>query len=364
MKWFLEQVQLNTTLTMTASADLFDRFGVLLLSKGQPMTAAIRELLEKREVFIWNHQKDTSRMSKERKTFPKDVYTKLVGSLWSIYHDARLIQPEHLEKTVLLVETILKELKSQTIHFEFTEFDLGKFKHYDHGTFVHSINVALLTAVTGMNLGYKDRKLKDLTLGALLHDLGKLRIPKEILNKPDNLTNEEYNIIKQHPQLGVEMLNNIRLLPSVIASVKEHHERWNIKGYPHGLAGNNIHLAAQIVAVTDVYEALTADRPYRQGMPPYQALEMILAWSGRDFNPRVVQAFRESLILYPENSMVTLNTGEIGVVVAVTRQFPTRPLIRLLFDSDGRFYNEEVYLDLLQNLTRFIERVEFKEEAC
>jgi len=88
---------------------------------------------------------------------------------------------------------------------------------------------------------------------------------------------------------------------------------------------------------------------------------MILAWSGKDFNPIVVEAFRESLVLYPENAIVTLNTREVGVIAAVPLQLPTRPLIRLLFDSNGRFLNKETYVDLMQDLTRFIERVEFKE---
>jgi len=88
---------------------------------------------------------------------------------------------------------------------------------------------------------------------------------------------------------------------------------------------------------------------------------MIIAWSGKDFNPQVVQAFRESLILYPENAKVTLNTGEIGVVAAIPVQMPTRPLIRLLFNREGRYVNQETYLDLMQDLTHFIERVEFKE---
>ncbi|MDQ7093323.1 HD-GYP domain-containing protein [Desulfosporosinus sp. PR] len=359
----MEQVQFNSMMSMTASADLFNRFGVLLLSRGQPITATIRELLEKHEVYVWSRQNNKSDLTKQKKIFPKDIYTKLVGSLWSIYHDAKLIQPEHIEKTVSLVEAILKELKSQTIYFDSKQFNLSKFRQYDQGTFIHSINVALLTAVTGMNLGYRSRKLKNLILGALLHDLGKLRVPKEILNKPGNLTGQEFDLIKQHPCLGAEMLKNVRLLPGVIASVEEHHERWNVKGYPHGLTGSTIHLDAQIVAVTDVYEALTADRPYRQGIPPYQALEMIFAWSGRDFNPDVVQAFRQALILYPENSIVTLNTGEMGMVVAVNKQFPTRPVVRLLFDSNGRTLNKEVFVDLLQNLTCFIECVEFKEEA-
>ncbi|MPN19994.1 Cyclic di-GMP phosphodiesterase [bioreactor metagenome] len=124
---------------------------------------------------------------------------------------------------------------------------------------------------------------------------------------------------------------------------------------------NEINIDAQIVAVADVYEALTADRPYRKGLPPYHALEMIIAWSGHDFNPAMVKAFRKSLILYPDNAVVTLNTGETGLISAVPTQMPTRPLVRLLFDKNRRYLNKELYIDLMQDLTRFIERVEFME---
>lgn len=356
MNWLLERVQSNSTMEMTASVDFFDGFGVLLLHKGQLITDGIRDLLQKREVFVWRKQENISYPAEKVKAFPKDVYIKLVGSLWGIYHEAKLIQPEQIEKTVVLVETILKELKPINVYLDLdvVRLDMEKFKQHDYGTFVHCVNVALLATITGMRLGYKEKRLKYLTMGALLHDLGKLNVPKEILNKPGSLKDDEFVIMKQHPLMGVEMLKNTPLLPSVLATVKDHHERWNGKGYPYGLIGNNIHMDAQIVAVTDVYEALTANRPYRKGLPPYHALEMIIAWSGKDFNPKIVQAFRESLILYPENAIVTLNTREIGVVVAVPLKMPTRPLIRLLFDNNGRFLNREIYVDLMQDLTRFI----------
>ncbi len=363
MNWLLERAQSNSAMGMTASVDLFDNFGVLLLHKGQPITEGIRGRLQKREVFVWRKQEEINYPAETAKAFSKDVYIKLVGTLWSIYHEAKLILPRQIEKTLVLVEIILKELKPINVYlnFDMARLDLEKFKRHDYGTFVHSLNVAILATLTGMRLGYKEKRLKYLTLGALLHDLGKLNVPKEILNKPGSLTDDEFDIMKLHPKLGADMLKNTRLLPSVLETVKKHHERWNGKGYPCGLIGNNIHLDAQIVAVTDVYEALTADRPYRRGLPPYHALEMILAWSGKDFNPQVVQAFRESLTLYPENAIVTLNSGEMGVIVAVPAQMPTRPLIRLLFDNNGRFLNKEIYVDLMQDLTRFIGRVEFKE---
>jgi putative nucleotidyltransferase with HDIG domain len=363
MKWLLKQAQLDLMNGITASEDLFDRFGVLLLRKGQMITRNIMELIEKREIFIWTNQEDKVNESEKIKTFPKDIYINLIGSLWNIYHEGKLFRREQIEKTVMLVDTILKELEPKKIYYGCDELilDAETFKQQDYRTIVHSINVALLAAMTGISLGYRGKRLKYLTLGALLHDLGKLRVPYEILNKPGSLTDEEFAIIKQHPQMGVEILKNTRVLPSVLATIEEHHERWDGSGYPYGLKGNKIHLDAQIVAVADVFEALTADRPYRKGLPPYYALEMILAWSGKDFNPVVVQNFKESLILYPENAIVTLNTGEIGVVVAIPIEFPTRPIIRLIFDNCGRYINKEIYVDLLKDLTRFIGHVEFKE---
>ncbi|WP_242976020.1 HD-GYP domain-containing protein [Desulfosporosinus sp. FKB] len=361
MNWLLKQVHTNLASSMTANADLFDKVGVLLLHKGQPITEGIRDLLENREVFIWEKKEDENHSNNVVKPFPKDVYVKLVGSLWNIYHGAKLISQEQIETTIELVETIIKQLRPINVYLNLNmvRLDVEQFKHHDYGTFAHCLNVAILATLTARRLGYSEKKLKHLTLGALLHDLGKLNIPQEILNKPGTLTAKELLLMKQHPEFGADMLKNSRVLPSVLETVIKHHERWNGTGYPCGYKKDDIHFDAQIVAVTDVFEALTADRPYRKGLPPYYALEMIIAGAGKGYNPTVVKSFRESLILYPENAVVTLNSGEIGVVAAVPVQMPTRPLIRLLKDDKGRFINKAQYVDLMQDLTRFIGRVEF-----
>lgn len=361
MHLVLKRVCPTSILEKTAYEDLFDSTGTLLLRKGLPISECLRDRLLKREVYLLKNQGDMP--PNHIKEFPKDTYIELVGSLWNIYHEAKLIGFEQIEKTVELVDSILFELRAYDIFFttNTSSLSLEEFKQHDYGTFVHSVNVAILSALTGKHLGYREERLKEITLGALLHDLGKLQIPAEILNKTECLKEEEFTLIKQHPLLGEQMLANTRTSDNVVAAIKEHHERWNGSGYPYGIKENNIHVDAQIVAVTDVYEALTADRPYRKGLPPYHALEMIIAESGRNFNPDVVNAFRESLILYPKNSIITLNTGETCVVVAIPVQMPTRPLLRLLFDREGRYVNRAIYVDLMQDLTLFIERVRFNE---
>ncbi len=366
MDLVLKKLSPNSIKEQRTPLDLFDSKGRLLLAKGSLITSNVLAKLKRQEVYKMETRNEKRALIKAPKTikeFSKDVYVKLVGCLWRIYHEAQLLQPQHIEKMLALVKVIMEELRTKDtfLDLEGNRINLERYKQHDFGTYMHVLNVALLSAIIGLQLNYNENKLKNLILGALLHDLGKLQVPKEILNKPGILTEEERDVIKQHPLLGEEMLKDARLISSVLATIKEHHERWNGRGYPFGLKGQEIYQDAQIVAVADVYEALTADRPYRKGLPPYQALEMIIGGSGTDFNPRFVKAFQESLVLYPEGSLVTLNTGEIGVVAAIPLNMPTRPLLRLLYDQEGQYFKQTMYVDLLQDLTRFIKRLEFNQ---
>ncbi|MBC2723671.1 MAG: HD-GYP domain-containing protein, partial [Desulfosporosinus sp.] len=295
----------------------------------------------------------------------KDLYWDIVGSLWSIYHDVGLITSEQISKTMVSIEWIINEIKDKCIYIDTNSLrvDLASFKEHDYCTFVHAVNVAILSALTARELGYKGQRLRYLAMGAILHDIGKIKVPYEILNKPGPLSKSEFYIIQQHPLEGEAMLRNAEVLPSILNTVRQHHERWSGNGYPNGLSGSRIHLDAQIIAVADVYDALTADRPYRKALPPYHALEMILAME-KDFNPMVIQAFRKSLNLYPKDSLVTLNTGERGLVVAVPTSFPTRPLVRLLFDRNGKYVDKDTYIDLMCELTSFIIETSFRNSMA
>lgn len=345
-----------------APLDLFDANGFLLLSRGQIMTEWIRERLVSSEVYTLKSEKSLVKPSETKvKAFCKDLYWKIVGSTWSIYHDAGLITPEQISQTMISIEWIINEIKDKCIYIDTNSLrvDLASFKEHDYSTFIHAVNVAILSTLTARELGYKGQRLRCLTMGAILHDIGKIKVPCEILNKPGPLSKSEVNMIKQHPLEGEAMLRNADVLPNILSTVRHHHERWDGNGYPDGLSGSKIGLDAQIIAVADVYDALTADRPYRKALPPYHALEMIFT-TEKDFNPNVIQAFRKSLNLYPRDTLVTLNTGEIGLVVAVPSSFPTRPLVRLMFDCDGKYLDREIYIDLLYELTYFIKSSSIK----
>lgn len=222
-------------------------------------------------------------------------------------------------------------------------------------TFYHMVNVAVLSVMTGISLGYNELKLRDLGVGALLHDLGKVKIDENIYNKADKLTDEEFEHVKQHASYGFDLVRNMEAVNVLCAHVAyQHHERFDGQGYPRGLRGKEIHDFARIVALADVYDALTADRPYRRAMLPYHAVEYLVAMGGTQFDPELTSVFVEHIAIYPVGTFVELNTKEKAIVVTVNKLHKTRPVVRVLTEADGARLKQPVELDLLISPTYFI----------
>lgn len=232
----------------------------------------------------------------------------------------------------------------------------------DDYTFAHSVNVCILSIMTGISLHYNSLQLRDLAVGAILHDIGKTQIPKSILNKPEKLTPAEYNLVQEHTTAGFEILRTYREISLLSAHVAfQHHERLNGQGYPRGLKDNEIHEYARIVAVADAYDALTADRPYRQGFHPAEAMRIMCEGSAKEFDARIVAALLENVAVYPVGSLVQLNTGEIGMVIDVNRDAQTRPIIKILLDRFNQPATKHQEIDLDKFSTVYIVRA-FSEE--
>ena len=229
---------------------------------------------------------------------------------------------------------------------------------HDDYTFAHSVNVAILSALTLLHMGYKEKDLRVATLGALLHDVGKMHIPLEILVKPGGLTTAEMDIMRQHAELGFDILRHGEKIPLLSAHVAlQHHEKNDGTGYPRGLSGDSIHPFAQVTSIADVYDAVTSDRPYRLGMAPDQAYDLLQALSGSHFSPQALTEFFAHLATYPIGSFVCLNTGAFGIVLDVPSKLPCRPLLQLVTDETGLPLSEYVTLDLTENLTAKIMRL-------
>jgi len=221
--------------------------------------------------------------------------------------------------------------------------------------FAHSVNVCVLSVMTGISLGYDELRLQDLGVGALLHDVGKILISPEILNKTDRLTPEEGEEVKKHPGLGFELLRKNPEISLVSAHCAfQHHERFDGTGYPRGLKNSEIHQYAQIVAIADVYDALTSDAAYRRAMPVYEAVSIIAKSGGVYFDNDLVNAFVDNIAVYPIGSVVRLNNNQIGVVVDISRECKSRPVVRVILNENKQNITGVVEIDLSKNSRLYI----------
>jgi len=206
----------------------------------------------------------------------------------------------------------------------------------DSYLYQHSMNVCVYTTVLGVAHGYDRDALFTLGLGSILHDIGKMRVPHHILQKPGPLSKEEQLEMRQHTVYGFNMLKDEPNIPLLSAHCAfQHHERQNGSGYPRGLRGDDIHEFAQWVAVTDSFDAMTTHRAYRMAKLPHEALEQLTFDAGTLFDPYKVDAFRNKIAAYPIGMSVGLSNGEIGVVVDLNSDQLHRPVVRVLYDEAG-----------------------------
>lgn len=226
-------------------------------------------------------------------------------------------------------------------------------KSIDNYTATHSINVCIYSLLLGHMLGWDKTKLVPLGIGSILHDVGKAYIPDTILCKPGKLTQEEFEIIKQHPSLGRETLEkNKDIHPHILQMVYEHHECLDGSGYPEGKKNREIMLESKIIAVADVYDAVTTERVYRRALLPYEGVEVLMGWgSVKHLDPALVKIFLENINIYPLGTLVELTNGSIGEVIEIPKCLPTRPNIKI--SSTGEI------VSLTENTTIFIKKILF-----
>lgn len=226
---------------------------------------------------------------------------------------------------------------------------LCQIKGYDEYTYEHSVNVAILMTSLSRSFGYEGEELVEIGMGGLLHDIGKMRVPERILNKPGKLTDTEFGIVKRHPEFGIEMLDGKQRVSDLSRKiVYQHHERHNGTGYPLGIRSRQIHEVGLLAGVADVYDALTSDRVYKAAWPPQKALAEIFRGCDKEYSRNIVEEFTRYLGIYPVGSFVKLSSGEMGVVTRVDKENLLAPEVLLLFDKSGRRLAEPQPTNLAQ----------------
>lgn len=254
---------------------------------------------------------------------------------------------------------VVNEIMGELLGRRTVLINIVDIKSTDSYTYQHSVNVAVLSLVIGIQLQLDKKKLYDLCLGALIHDIGKALIPENILLKNDKLTEEEIKIVREHTKRGYDFLKgsvDISAVSRIIAL--QHHEREDGKGYPDKRSNDEINQLAKIVAVADVYDALTSDRPYRKAMSPNDAVEYIMANGQTQFSYEVVKAFSRSIVPYPEGTIVRLSNEEIAVVEEAFPNFTLRPKVKIINKKNEK--GEDLYRDLRCELGLVIKGPEYE----
>lgn len=233
--------------------------------------------------------------------------------------------------------------------------NLVDIKSLDNYTYEHSMSTAVLSLVLGIELGLNKNELYDLCIGAMLHDIGKVFIPKDILFK-ENLDEKERLLVQNHSQKGYEYLKDNGEISGLVKIIAlQHHEHIDGTGYPSGLQDAQINKLAKIVAITDQYDQLTSGSPCQKPVPPHEAIEYIMGAAGRYFDFEMVRAFVHKVVPYPVGTLVKLSNGDVGVVDEVFDNFPLRPRVRIIRQNANRIEME--FVELMEEINLVIEGI-------
>lgn len=257
---------------------------------------------------------------------------------------------------------ICEQIIEEILHKKNALVNLVDIKSMDNYTYQHSVNVAVVSLILGIHLQLTKDELYKLCMGALLHDIGKVFIPINVLNKPGKLTEDEFKMVKEHTIKGYDYLKGSIDIPATVRIIPlQHHERVDGNGYPENVGKEKISKLAKIVAIADVYDALTSDRPYRKAISPNEAFEYIMAHANTQFDYSIVNVFSKTIIPYPEGTLVKLSNGDIGIVTGNSSYFPLRPTVRLIKSSSSEKTN--TILNLMDELDIVIEKIEYEEPS-
>ncbi|MEW6486901.1 MAG: HD-GYP domain-containing protein [Thermodesulfobacteriota bacterium] len=263
----------------------------------------------------------------------REVYEEARASVQKAFADVRLGKVPDGEQAR---QSVTKMIESAFRNRD-ALLSLSRIKSFDDYTLHHCLNVGVLAIHLGAHLGILHEELLRLGIGAILHDLGKVRLPPELVKKKGALHPREFELMKTHAAHGADLMLRCPTIPDECSLVAlNHHERYDGSGYPRGLAGLAAGKFGLIAAIADVYDAMTTERAYRRGVTPGHALKRAYEWAGSLLHPIYVRKFIQCLGIYPVGSAVRLDTGETGVVVRQNRDQLLRPWVRVMKNSDGR----------------------------
>lgn len=326
---YLNDVQIGMILT----DDVFDENGILLVSGGTELTQYHIDFIKRYDIFEITVEDQVQQDRKppvfDRSHLETDVeekYNNTINRFKNIYTEFKLGKVPVYQEIEDAIDPMYESILGDD---QFTR-KMWQIHAYDDYTFDHSVRVSMISGLIAKWCKLSKDKIKEAALAGLLHDIGKCNIPDQILNKPDKLTVEEFKVMKTHAVLGYILVKDIKnLTTDVLMGVLQHHERLDGTGYPEGLLGDNINYIAKVVAVADVYCAMTQDRVYKKAMHPFEAMSFILekCHSALDFS--ISKTFLGNVSHFYIGSKVQLSNDLIGEIILTYKDDPARPLVRV-----------------------------------
>lgn len=347
---------------MILGKPVFTSNGSLLLNRGIKLTDTfIRSLKQKRIPAVYIDD-DISKGIDVENAIDLEVKIKAVETIKNAFQDISnhqkgrknksFVSPKTYRAVKDVIDSIIENLQKNNDCL----FNMIEVMSTDLSSYIHSVNVAVLSILTARGLGFTRQNLIELGTGALMHDIGKTEIPTSIQNKSEALSNDEYEIIKKHPIIGYTMIkDNTSISAFVKTIILMHHERIDGSGYPLGVMEGKINDYVKIVSICDMFDNAISEKANPEKVPIYKALELLESQVGRKLDMRIYNEFVKNISIFPQGTGVLLNTGEKGLVTESNSENPTRPKVRIIKQKDGRFYPGFKTIDLMKDLTIFIE---------
>lgn len=319
--------------------DVYNSYGVIVLSADTRLTKEHLDKLIEHDIYL--SDKDVTAEIREEQ---RQIIDQVVSQAASLFEEIRDMEKLPLQEITKEIIPNITEATEQHDLFKLFSF----LQEGDDYTYRHNIGVGVISTLLGKWLNLDKEDLAQLTIAATLHDIGKMKIPSEILNKPGSLTKEEFDIVKQHTVLGYEMIKETAGTTHRQALVAlQHHERQDGSGYPYGIAGGAIDRFSRIVAVADVFHAMSCNRVYRSASPFYEILREMQQHRFGVFDPKVISIFIEKMMQSLVGNQVELTDEQVGLIVMVNPQDPISPLVQV----------DQSFIDLSKDRSLHIKRV-------
>lgn len=338
---------------MKLAEAVYNRERVKLLNRGTVLDSALIERMQRAGVdAVWiSADHETGDPGSGNYQVPENpsmskaamrVYNGLVRQLEEIRNKALTVA----DFDMYYVNKLIEKTVGQVLNRYRLYTEIVRLRKKSPSVLEHMADVCLISAATGKIIGMSQHDIRILATAALLHDIGKFFIPDSILNKPGRLSESDQFLVMKHTIMGHDLLTGIKgVNRHIITVAAQHHERMDGSGYPYGLSGKHIHKFSRIVGIVDIYTELVSIRPSVQKLASYEVAEMIGAQAGNKLDKKITEIFLEGIVAYPLQSIVRLNTGEVGKVVHQNRAFPMRPVVKV----------DAAQIDLSKTPTVFVE---------